>query len=553
MISMKTISDAMKLVDVKKEDLRKAFEDLQAHSSSLPSFNLQRKDLEEHFDSIQKSLEERFKELESKESQSVNGSVAQLQSLPEPEPEKELESKESQSVDGSVAQLQSLPEKEKEQLTGKQWVLVNVAVKEIGESVVSPRPELKSLCVKMDGKALRSYINDHPKEFKVIRDEVSVAFLSASDPGKLVLDAMQGFYRPNSRRGKDWKLDAIRRTCLLLLEQLMKVSTQIKPQVRENAKKLAVEWKGKLTTDGESPLEALAFLQLLATYGLVSVFNADELIDIIVSVTGRRQYLPHLCRVLDLTDKMPDLIQKLISKGKHLDAVLFIYAFELADKFPPVPLLKAHVKDSEKVTQEILKKGNNSLQSQNKATDKEVFALRVVIKYIRDHTLESQYPPENLEKRAEQLEKQKADRKRPARVRAPKPQQLQQQQQQQSGNKRPRPAAPKTHAGATSTVPPSQHAHLQSAGLLSNQVAPYLSSTAGPYGLAGSTPTASYMNSSAGHYGLTGTPMGFAGNLNPTRSHPYSSESPMIPSFYDRPATYGGYGLLPLYRPSFYP
>lgn len=58
-----------------------------------------------------------------------------------------------------------------------------------------------------------------------------------------------------------------------------------------------------------------------------------------------------------------DLIQKLIIKGKQLDAVNFAYAFDLVDKFPPVPLLKAYLKEAKKVAQEVRKKGNHSAQS----------------------------------------------------------------------------------------------------------------------------------------------------------------------------------------------
>lgn len=58
-----------------------------------------------------------------------------------------------------------------------------------------------------------------------------------------------------------------------------------------------------------------------------------------------------------------DLIQKLISKGKQLDAVNFAYAFEIVDKFPPVPLLKAYLKEAKKIAQEVRRKGNNSTQS----------------------------------------------------------------------------------------------------------------------------------------------------------------------------------------------
>jgi len=59
-----------------------------------------------------------------------------------------------------------------------------------------------------------------------------------------------------------------------------------------------------------------------------------------------------------------DLIQKLNSKGRQLDAVKFIYAFNIVDKFPPVPLLKAYITESKKEAKEVRKKRNNPLQAQ---------------------------------------------------------------------------------------------------------------------------------------------------------------------------------------------
>lgn len=58
-----------------------------------------------------------------------------------------------------------------------------------------------------------------------------------------------------------------------------------------------------------------------------------------------------------------DLIQKFISSGKHLSAIKFSYEFELTDKFQPVPLLKAYVKESKKAAKEIRKEGKNSRKS----------------------------------------------------------------------------------------------------------------------------------------------------------------------------------------------
>lgn len=58
-----------------------------------------------------------------------------------------------------------------------------------------------------------------------------------------------------------------------------------------------------------------------------------------------------------------ELIQKLINKGKQLDAVKYIQAFNLIDKYPPVPLLKSYLKATRKAVQEIRLKGNYSTQN----------------------------------------------------------------------------------------------------------------------------------------------------------------------------------------------
>jgi hypothetical protein len=58
----------------------------------------------------------------------------------------------------------------------------------------------------------------------------------------------------------------------------------------------------------------------------------------------------------------PDFIQMLISQDKRLEAIRFIYAFEMVDKFPPVPLLKAHLKLAKKIAMSW--KGKNNIKAQ---------------------------------------------------------------------------------------------------------------------------------------------------------------------------------------------
>lgn len=54
------------------------------------------------------------------------------------------------------------------------------------------------------------------------------------------------------------------------------------------------------------------------------------------------------------------MIEELIGRGQQVDAVHFTYEVGLADKFPPVPLLKAFLKDAKKTATSILEDPNNS-------------------------------------------------------------------------------------------------------------------------------------------------------------------------------------------------
>lgn len=55
-----------------------------------------------------------------------------------------------------------------------------------------------------------------------------------------------------------------------------------------------------------------------------------------------------------------ELIEELISRGQQVDAVHFTYEVGLIDRFPPVPLLKAFLKDAKKAATAILEDPNNS-------------------------------------------------------------------------------------------------------------------------------------------------------------------------------------------------
>jgi hypothetical protein len=90
---------------------------------------------------------------------------------------------------------------------------------------------------------------------------------------------------------------------------LLSEGQMLAADVKERAKKIAFEWKSKLDSldidaSNGNCLEAHAFLQLLATFGIFAEFNEDELCKLLPSVSRRRQ-TPELCRLLGLSQKMP--------------------------------------------------------------------------------------------------------------------------------------------------------------------------------------------------------------------------------------------------------
>lgn len=52
-------------------------------------------------------------------------------------------------------------------------------------------------------------------------------------------------------------------------------------------------------------------------------------------------------------------MQKLIDKGKYTLAVKYVFEFNLADKIPPVPILKACVDETKKLAKRLSQEGKS--------------------------------------------------------------------------------------------------------------------------------------------------------------------------------------------------
>ncbi|XP_024021986.1 FRIGIDA-like protein 5 [Morus notabilis] len=268
-------------------------------------------------------------------------------------------------------------------------------------SSASPWPELKSFCINMDGKSLRLFLYNHEAEHDFMCGEVCDALQFASDPAKLVLDAMWGILCVQPEFDKSLSLNTVRKSCVLLLEQLIIISPKINPHVKVEALKMANEWRANLGQQYQTGLNVYGFLHFIVAYGFTSYYGADELLGLLATANQHRAS-PGLCHILGLADKVEVLIENFIQRSLLLEAIEHIYAFELKDRFQPVHLLKDYLKQSKK---KIYKKGTKSISKE--AIDKEIEAVRNVIGYIAKFKLESEYRPQNLKNYIVELQKKK--------------------------------------------------------------------------------------------------------------------------------------------------
>ncbi|KAH9688463.1 Inactive FRIGIDA-like protein 2 [Citrus sinensis] len=343
------------LESTQKPKLRKAFKLLKSHACKVANFTLQWQDLEDHLRFIHSEIESKIQQ---------NSAAKTIQSDTNP-PSKD-----------SILPQNNNPENKASKTS-------EISVK--------------------NGKELILYVKEHVRDHGLLQDYLFKLFKAVDEPGKLVLEALREFYSLADTE--------TRSSCVVVLEEFGRVKEEVDDvaeEVREEAKRFAVEWRGKLGM--KNSLEA-----------------------------------PGLFRALGFADKAADYIQELIAKNRRLEAIRFIYEFELVDQFPPVPLLKGHAKYAKKVAKEIRKKGKNSFEAQNDATKSEIAALRGIIRFIENYQLGSEYSPNMLRNQIQQIKKQRKERKADTKTTGSKANTKitgsNAESQQSNGNKRTAPAS----------------------------------------------------------------------------------------------------------------
>lgn len=190
-----------------------------------------------------------------------------------------------------------------------------------GEEVNSS-PLLDKFFQDVDAEGLHKFISDNRKDLATIREEIPRALQAAPNPASFVLQSLADFYstdRPKFDGKKDSDLLGLRRTSIMLMECLsillmdndLNISEIITNDIKLQAKGIAEEWKPKLdaldmcSCSGNS-LEAHAFLQLLATFGIALDYE-EEFISRLIPMVSRRRQAADLCRSLGFSAKMPGL------------------------------------------------------------------------------------------------------------------------------------------------------------------------------------------------------------------------------------------------------
>ncbi|XP_061346950.1 uncharacterized protein LOC133292548, partial [Gastrolobium bilobum] len=257
--------------------------------SKEKQFQGQVKELEskqKHFEGQVKELESKeklfvgqMKDLESKKNQ-FEGQVKELD-LKEAQfivKLKELESKERQ-FEGQLREL-DLKEKQYESLR-KSFEEEKVLIKK--SNILLHQVETEQLYFKdadsvSNSKDLQLLFN-LLKKYELLCSQVSDVLHTSADPAKLVLDTIKGFHSPQLRQELiEYDANILRRICSsFLMDELKKSSPVTSLHVKQEAMKLASDWKVNIAAGDKDCLGVLDFLKFVATYEIGSSFNENEL------------------------------------------------------------------------------------------------------------------------------------------------------------------------------------------------------------------------------------------------------------------------------------
>ncbi|KAL2922657.1 FRIGIDA-like protein 4a [Bienertia sinuspersici] len=402
--------------DLTQSSAMNTFEEFQKQTSLMTSCTLLWKELSDHFTTLEEDLRKKSEALKRK-----------IQTLDDQTKESlEVLKKREVTIEGSVEIAMFRAEEAKK--SALSLGITNEVDRTSGEvdDGKAILMKLKGFCLWMDYEGFWRFVTMRKKELDLLRSKIPAALADCVDPPKFVLEAISEVFPVDKRADKTERVNDLGWACVLLLESLIPVVVDpvigkkrliVTPSVKRKAEGIAETWKRSLEERGgienvKTP-DVHTFLQHLVTFGIVKKDDVGLYRKLVVGSAWRKQ-MPKLAVSLGLGDNMPEMIEELISRGQQVDAVHFTFEVGLVDKFPPVPLLKSFLKDAKKASAAILEDPNHGGRAAHLANRKEQSALRAVLKCIEEYKLDDEFPPENLKKRLEQLEKIKTDKKKTA-------------------------------------------------------------------------------------------------------------------------------------------
>ncbi|XP_030520974.2 girdin-like [Rhodamnia argentea] len=256
-------------VQAKLEEVAKSLQlksrEFNAVQASIKDHNLELASKKSQLESIEVNITQRAEQLLLKEQEYASIQTSTLECT------KVLESKRKQCSLGSTRQWQIKTEEPE-----------NFAGHNADYSSVEYRPPPTILA----RNCLQLFQIELSNENAMLCKEISHTLQNSSDPAKLVLDVIAGSCTQSSN-SRDMNLQTdVRRSHIILLEQLVSISPSITREVKERALKLAREWNAKLSDRPKSALEVLAFQRFLVAYDLLSLSNDAPLFGQILALVN---------------------------------------------------------------------------------------------------------------------------------------------------------------------------------------------------------------------------------------------------------------------------
>ncbi|KAF2311610.1 hypothetical protein GH714_025243 [Hevea brasiliensis] len=159
-----------------------------------------------------------------------------------------------------------------------------------------------------------------------------------------------------------------------------------------------------------SDIDARGLLLLIGCYGIPKGFTNEDIWDLI-RLSNSKQIADALRRSPVLVARVSGILERMMNNGMKIEAVDVAYTFGIEDKFPPQKLLTSFLRDANEASKRRRREANNSPYLLKEASEKQLTALKSVIKLLEDRKLDpiKLLPGWQLIETRDKLEKEIAD------------------------------------------------------------------------------------------------------------------------------------------------